>query len=107
MKQWLGLSVVLPLLVACGADAELNVTSESVPQVRIDTIKQYIQIHYSKLPTETQQMIFEVGVEAIENQVAVEAVHLSWGILSSDVTVALTKTCCAQCGQKMPIVSLF
>ena len=72
MKQWLGLSVVLPLLVACGADTELNVTSESVPQVRIDTIKQYIQIHYSKLPTETQQMIFEVGVEAIENQVAVE-----------------------------------
>ncbi len=72
MKQWLGLSVVLPLLVACGADAELNVTSESVSQTRIDTIKQYIQTHYSKLPTETQQMIFEVGVEAIENQVAVE-----------------------------------
>ena len=72
MKQWLGLSVVLPLLVACGADTELNVTSESVPQARIDTIKQYIQAHYSDLSTETQKMIFEVGVEAIENQVAVE-----------------------------------
>jgi len=71
MKQWLALPIALPLLVACGAD-ELTVSSESVPQARIDTVTQYVKTHYSTLPIETQQMILEVGIKAIENQVFVK-----------------------------------
>ncbi|WP_171755620.1 SUMF1/EgtB/PvdO family nonheme iron enzyme [Vibrio sp. 03-59-1] len=70
MKPWLGLPIALPLLVACSSD--IDVKSETVSQARIDSIKQYIHTHYSDLPTKTQQMILEVGVEAIENQIAVK-----------------------------------
>lgn len=70
MKPWLGLPIVLPLLVACSS--EIDVKSETVSQARIDSIKQYIHTHYSDLPTKTQQMILEVGVEAIENQIAMK-----------------------------------